>query len=43
MDFEIAKYNGKWAVYSRQSRTFNFIGYGKRFCAKKAKELNNSK
>ncbi len=39
-NWEAAKYNGKWAVFSKQSRTFDFIGAGKRFCQKKAKELN---
>ena len=39
-NWEAAKYNGIWAVFSKQSRTFSFIGAGKRFCVKKAKELN---
>ena len=39
-DFEAAKYNGKWAVFAKKSRTFHFIGKGKKFCEKKARELN---
>lgn len=42
-DFELAKYQGKWAVYAKTSRTFHFIGRGKRFCEKKVNELNNGK
>jgi len=38
--FEAAKYGNKWAVFDTVSRTFSCIGYGKRFCEKKAKELN---
>jgi hypothetical protein len=37
----VAKYKGKWAVFDTVSRTFNWIGRGKRFCEKKAKELND--
>jgi len=40
-DFEAAKYGNKWAVFDKVSRTFSFIGCGKRFCQKKAKELND--
>lgn len=39
-DFEAAKYGRYWAVYDKVSRTFDYIGMGKRFCEKKAKELN---
>ena len=41
--FEAAKYHGKWAVYGIPSRTFTDIGKGKKFCEKKAKELNEGK
>ncbi len=41
MDFELAKYKGKWAVYDNGSRTFSFIGKGKRFCKRKVISLNN--
>lgn len=41
MDFELAKYNGRLAVFSTKSRTFDFIGKGKRFCQQKVNELNN--
>jgi len=40
-DFELAKYQGKWAVFSKRSRTFSFIGKGKRFCKRKVMSLNN--
>ena len=40
-DFELAKYKGKWAVYDSRSRTFSFIGKGKRFCNRKVMTLNN--
>lgn len=40
-DFEAAKYGNKWAVFDKVSKTFSFIGCGKRFCQKKAKELND--
>lgn len=39
-DFESAKYGRFWAVYDRVSRTFSNIGMGKKFCQKKAQELN---
>lgn len=39
--WEAAKYKGKWAVFDTVSRTFNWIGRGKRFCEKKANELND--
>lgn len=39
-NWELAKYRNKWAVYNRTSRTFSYIGEGKRFCQNKAKELN---
>lgn len=39
--FEAAKYQGKWAVYDTDSRTFSHIGAGKKFCEKKATQLNN--
>ena len=39
-DFELAKYHNKWAVFSKVTKTFDFIGKGKRFCENKVKELN---
>ena len=39
--YQLAKYEGKWCVFSVQSRTFDFIGKGKRFCENKVKELND--
>ena len=39
-EFEAAKYEGKWAVYAKTSRTFNWIGKGKRFCEKMSSMLN---
>lgn len=40
MKTELTKYRGKWAVYFPNSKTYEFIGKGKRFCEKKIKELN---
>jgi len=39
-EFEAAKYEGKWAVFAKRSRTFSWVGKGKRFCQKMAKVLN---
>ena len=39
-DFILAKYQNKWAVYDKVSRTFSFIGCGKKFCQQKVNELN---
>lgn len=39
-DFEAAKYGRFWAVFEKVSRTFSYIGMGKKFCKKKAQELN---
>ena len=39
--FVAAKYENKWAVFDKTSRTFSHIGKGKIFCEKKARELNN--
>ena len=41
--FEVAKYHRKWAVFSKRSRTFDFIGKGRKFCEKKVEELNKKK
>jgi hypothetical protein len=41
-DFEPAKYNGKWSVYDKTSRTFSNIGIGKKKAANKANELNEA-
>ena len=39
--WEAAKWDRRiWAVFDNVSRTFSYIGKGKRFCEKKAKELN---
>jgi hypothetical protein len=40
--FEAAKWNRRiWAVLDKTSGTFSHIGKGKRFCEKKAEELNS--
>ena len=39
--FEVAKYNGKWAVFDKVSRTYTYIGKGRKFCENKSSELNN--
>lgn len=39
--FELAKYRNKWAVFDNVTRTFAYIGMGKKFCEKKVKELND--
>jgi len=40
-NFEVAKWDRRvWGVYDNISCTFSFIGKGKRFCEKKAEELN---
>ena len=41
--FEVAKYHKKWAIFANGSKTFHFIGKGKKFCEKKVKELNQKK
>lgn len=41
-DFEPAKYNGKWSVYDKASRTFSNIGIGKKKATNKANELNEA-
>ena len=39
--FEAAKYERRiWGVLDKTSGTFTHIGEGKRFCEKKAEELN---
>jgi hypothetical protein len=38
--FIAAKYENKWSVFDKTSRTFSYIGKGKRFCEKKARQLN---
>ena len=40
-DFEPAKYQGKWSVYDKKSRTFSNIGVGKKKAHSKAQELND--
>lgn len=39
-EYEAAKYKGKWAVFCRTSCTFEYIGFWRRFCERKAQELN---
>jgi len=39
-NWEVAKSGRTWGVFDKTSRTFSFIGKGKRFCEKKAEELN---
>lgn len=41
MKAELAKYKGKWSVYLTGSKTYEFVGKGKRFCKNKVNELNN--
>lgn len=38
--WEASKWHNKWAVFDRVSRTFSFVGKGKKFCTEKAMELN---
>ena len=40
MDYELAKYKGKWAVFDKVSRMFYFVGMGKKFCKRKVESLN---
>lgn len=40
IDYELSKYKGKWAVFDKTSRTYSFIGNGKRFCKRKVESLN---
>ena len=40
IDYELAKYKGKWAVFDKTSRTYSFIGKGKKFCKRKVESLN---
>jgi len=40
-NWEAARWNRRvWAVYDKTSRLFFFIGMGRRFCERKAEELN---
>ena len=40
--WEAAKWNRRiWGVFDKDSRLFFHVGKGKRFCEKKAKELND--
>lgn len=41
-DFEAAKYQGKWSVFDKGSKTFSHIGVGKKKASAKAKELNTT-
>ena len=42
--FELSKTpRGRWAVYCKDSQTYEFEGKGKRFCQQKVKELNTKK
>lgn len=40
MDYDLAKYKGKWSVYDKVTRTYSFIGKGKKFCKRKVLSLN---
>ena len=40
-EFETAKYKGRWAVFAKTSRTYNWIGKGKDFCDEMCKMLND--
>lgn len=39
--FELAKYHNKWAVFDNVTRTFAYIGMGRKFCKMKVNELNS--
>lgn len=39
-NFSAEKYHGRWSVYCMMSNTFSFIGKGRRWCERKARELN---
>ena len=39
-NFEVAKYNGKWSIFDKISKTFSCIGMGKKYCTERVKELN---
>lgn len=41
INFEVAKYHNKWAVYCKRSNTFSSIGKGKKYCEEKVRQLNN--
>ena len=41
MFYQAIKYKGKWSVFSFASNCYFYIGKGKRFCEKKAQEMNN--
>ena len=41
--FELAKYNGRWAVFCKAARIFIYDGKGKKFCEQKVKELNSKR
>lgn len=38
--FEACRHEGKWAVFNRVSHSFEFVGCGRTFCERNAKELN---
>ena len=40
-DWEAAKFGNRWAVFCKVNRAYIFIGKGKRFCERKARELNS--
>ena len=40
-DYELVKYQGKWAVYDKVSRTYSYVGCGKRECMRKVSQLND--
>lgn len=42
-DFELAKYQNRWAVYGTKCRCFFFIGEGKKICERKVQELNHTR
>lgn len=40
--YEVAKYDRRvWSVFNKVTRTFSYIGKGKRYCEEKANELNS--
>lgn len=40
---EVTKYHGKWSVFLYNTRTFHYIGQGKKKCQELADYLNDPK
>lgn len=39
---KVCKYHGKWAVFLFETRTFEYIGMGKKKCEELARYLNSA-